>query len=271
MAVPAISTPSGSCHRIPEGEYRFIFAEGKHLAIDVGQSTETFWMDLTRDPTPSDDDSGLGSDLDEEVESIAPLTRKRIDYTLESDCSIKIATHSMALFNRILNDVSPLVGILTGLGAIMAQYDTTRSAIVLGGWMEFERVIDNHVSHPISRPILRHGHYTFTNESGVACIIQVMNSLNLDISCFIPSIGNEPARHLNGISEYVVHAHDKVLVKGGKQMSVAFWKSFTSVLNGIGGVVSPELTLRYNSEADTLSLGSAFFKLDISSPYTQNE
>lgn len=264
MIVPAISTSSGPCDRIPEGEYRFMIAEGKHLSIDVGQSAETFWVDLTRDPEPWDDDSGLGSDLDEELNSIPHFTRKRIDYILESDCSINIAIHSTILFKQILNDVSPLVGVLTGSGAIMAQYDAAKSAIILGGWMELERLVDNSVSRPIIRQSLRQGYYIYTSRSGIACMILVMNAINLDISCFLPSIGSEPARHLSGVTEYVVHTHDKVSVKAGGQMTGPDFNDLASVLNEIGDVVSSELILRYDSEAGTLSAGSAIFKLDSS-------
>jgi hypothetical protein len=253
--------PDRTCTRIPEGEYRFSITDTKHFSIDVGTSPSTFWIDFSRDPRPGDDDSGIGSDHDDFYDRVPLQIRKRIEYTLEPDCTIVIDHGSVLAFLETLDAITLLVDSVMVSGLIMAKYDLSRSAIVLGEWMDMVRVPDNTPSRPLVRVPVQEGHYINISSSGMVSMIRVLNSLNLVLSVASP-ITREGARDVRVFAEYTVLPHNKLLVRASVKTSVEDLDFLRSLLNTLGDVSSPELLLRYNPDERSISVGKAEFKID---------
>lgn len=254
-------TPKADCTRIPEGEYRFSLAEDKHLSIDVGQSPSTLWVDFTRDPTPLDEDSGLGSDHDEFYDLVPQQIRKRIDFRLDPDCSIVIDNRSALSFAQILDTIAPMVSKAVSSESLMARYDSGKSAIILGGWMELQRVSENVPSFTLVPEPLEKGHYVHISPSGMVCMIRVINASKMALAVIAsPAVGAD--RDVRVVVEYSLLPHNKVLVKAGTNTPTEDLDFIRSMFNIMRGAPSSDLVMRYNPEEKSLSVGRAVFDLD---------
>ena len=257
-------TSQNNCNRIPEGEYRFALSEDKYLSIDVGQSPSTMWIDFTRDPSPYDEDSGLGSDHDEYYDLMPQHIRKRVDFRLDSDCTILVDNQSAPSFIQALHAISPLVGEVISSESLMAKYDSEKSAIVLGGWMELQRVVENASSYTMVPEPVEEGHYVHISSSGMVCLIRVINRSSLLLSVLPNSIRETEVeeRDVRVFADYELLPHNKVLVKVGAQSNLRDFNFVQSMFNTLGGISSSRLIMRYNPEKKSLSVGGAVFDLD---------